>query len=211
MIITVALVEFMLIGQFKIIELITRILTNQSCDEITRCEWKIKFKNSLNKYLFILLIIIWSQSASILTKAFTGLFLNTYCNQKYTPIVETLQDIYLNKDITIASGSNEFIGFWKNIDESVELKNDIYNRAVDFEKKFKYSDDNFDYQKEYLFIKLIKGETVIMMHSGRIKSFLSYWKHQADNFHVSDSKYPPNYSTFFAPRVHPLAKSIKAL
>ena len=105
-----------------------RMLTNQPGAKIMEWKRKSKFKNPLKKFSFILLIVIWSQSASILTKAFTGNSLKTYFNRKSIPIVETIQDIYLNKEILIASDSQRFIGFNSKIDESILLKLDIIKK-----------------------------------------------------------------------------------
>ena len=185
-----------------------RLLTNQSCDEITQCKWKINFKNSLNKLSFILLIVIWSQSASILTKAFTGLLLNTYFNQKLLPIVETIQDIYLNKEISIAADSKIFIDYSKRIDEWNEFKSDILVRIIEFENKSNYSPA--DYFKD-VFRKLINGKVVILMQSGKVREFEMWWKQEKSYFETSSYKYSPNYSNYFVAKSNPIARLIRSL
>ena len=151
MFLTYLLLKFWPNDQNKRIPLLTDlmgILTNQSAQLL---EWKrkTKFKNSLNKFSFVLLIVIWSQSASILTKTFTGLLLNIYFNQM-TPIVETLEDIYSNKEISIASISYIFKEYSRRIDVSNELKRDILTRIIEYDEKIKYSEPNVDYFSENL-------------------------------------------------------------
>ena len=207
----ILLMKLISCGRFKIIELLTRSLTNQSCDEITLCKLNFKFKNSLNKFSFVLLIVIWSQSASILTKAFTGLLLNTYFNQKLIPIVETLEDIYLNKEISIASNSSEFEEFSQRIDESNELKSDILARMIEFEKKFNYSELNADKLKEKFLRKLINGEIVIMTGSKIVQEFEAGWEQEKSYFQISSHKYSPNYSYYLVSKLNPMAPSLKIL
>src|ERR1700761_3403319 len=114
MLISVQLMKFCSPGKMETINLLSdfiRMLSNQSCAKIMGWKLQSKFKNSLNKFSFVLLIVIWSQSASILTKAFTGNSLKTYFNRKYNPIIQTLQDIHANKDILIQSNSVKFQGY----------------------------------------------------------------------------------------------------
>ena len=162
-------------------------------------------------FSFVLLIVIWSQSASILTKAFTGLLLNTYVNQNPVPIVETLRDIYLNKKITIASSSNIFKNFMSRIDESDELKSAILARMIEFEKKFKYSELRAEYNTEKIFRKLIKGEIVIMMGSKKVQEFEGRWEQDKSYFQVSSHKYSPNYSNYLVSKNNPMARSLNSL
>ena len=49
----------------------------------------------------MLLFTLWLQSASILTKAITGLLLNTYFKLKSFPIANNIQDIYDDKELAI--------------------------------------------------------------------------------------------------------------
>ena len=123
--------------------------------------------------------------SSILTKAFTGNLLKTYFKRKTLPLVETLQDIYLNKEISIASSSYSFRGFGARLKESQDLKNDLLSRMIDFEEKYHYSDYNLDYFSEYYFRKLINGKIVIMMESQKVQNFKTRWKHEEKYFQVS--------------------------
>ena len=188
-----------------------RMLSNQSCAKIMGWKLQSKFKNSLNKFSFVLLIVIWSQSASILTKAFTGLLLNTYFNQKLVPIVETLEDIYLNKEISIASDSQRFIGLSEKLDESNELKNGILTRMIEFEKKFEFCEPCLDQYIEFFLRKLIKGEIVFMIGSQKVRDFEIRWKNERRNFKVSSHKYNPNHANFLVAKINPMAQSINLM
>ena len=203
--------KFVSHDRFSVVEFLSRIFTNQSCDEITLGKWNFKFKNSLNKFSFVLLIVIWSQSASILTKAFTGLLLNTYIKQISLPIVETLHDIYLNKQISIASDSLIFRGFSGRLDYSNELKRDILTRIIEFEEKFKYIEYNADYFKGIIFRKLIKGEIVILMGSKKVQEFEAFWEYGKKYFQVSSHKYSPNYSNYLVSKNNLMARSLNSL
>ena len=189
----------------------TRLMLNQSADEITLWKWGFRLRGASSRLSFVLLIAIWSQSASILTKAFTGLLLNNYFNQKLVPIVETLQDIYLNKQILIASDSKKFKDFSERLDESNELKIDVLRRIIEFEEKFKYSELNAGHYKEIFFRKLIKGEMVFLMGSQKVLDFMRRWNKVEEYFHVSSNKYSPNYVNYLFAKNNPMAKSMSLL
>ena len=146
-------------GHFKLKQIFEDLLTlmigQSPSDEFYKLKWNFKFKNSLNKFSFVLLIVIWSQSASILTKAFTGLLLNTYFNQKFIPIVETIQDIYSNKEISIAADSEIFKGYSRRIDVSNEMKTDILSRIIEFERKLMQSEKVREFEMRWKRKKLL--------------------------------------------------------
>ena len=214
LVLTVPLLKFCSSGQMKAMNLLNiwiRLFTNQSCDQITRLKWKSKIKNSLNKFSFVLLLVIWSQSASILTKAFNGNLLKIYFNRKSIPLIQTLQDIYRNKEISIAANSVIFKSFIERIDESNELKRDILTRMIEFEEKFKYSEDNVDNFKEYFFKKLIDCEIIFMMPSGKAREFERFWKKEESFFQVFSHKYSHNYGNYLVAKINPLAKTLTLL
>ena len=201
-------------GQMKAISLFSdmlRMLTNQPCAHIMQLNKKSKFKNSLNKFSFILPIVIWSQSASILTKTFTGLLLKTYFNRKTVPLVETFQDIYLNKEISIAASSYLFKSLKTRLKEPAELKSDILTRIIEFETIFKYSQFNSDAFTKFFFRKLIEGETVILLSSKIVRLFESHWKQEKKYFQVSGYKYSPNYLNYLVAKINPIARLLNAL
>ena len=185
------------------------MLTTQSCPEIM--QWKHKLNNSLYKTLVILLIIIWSQSASILTKAFAGNLLEIYFNRISFPIVETIQDIYLNKKISIAASSIIFRDYSRRIDESNDMKSNILARIMEFENKFKYSELDKHYYKEFIIRKLINGEIVILMESQKVREFEIRWEHEKTYFEVSSYKYNPNYCNYFVSKNNPNARALSLL
>ena len=210
-VLTVPLLKFCSPGRMKamtLLLLLIRLLTNKSCYEITQCDCKFKFKNLLNKFSFILMIVIWSQSASILTKAFTGLLLNTYFNQKSLPIVETLQDIYFNKEILIATNSDKFQRYSDRIDESNELKSDILTRIIEFKEKFKYSEIELGNFNEYFFRKLIDCKMVFIMGSAKARELERWWKIEESYFQSSSHKYSPNYGNYLVAKLNPMTKTL---
>ena len=194
--------------------LFIRLILNQGSDEVTYLRWNFKFKNSLNKFSFVLLIIIWSQSASILTKAFTGNLLNTYFRTNFQPIVETLEDIYQNNKIEIASGTKFLIDSLKRENKSVNLISHLYSRANNFIKKYNYTDSSVEeceYLREKFVTKMIQGEAVFLVSSMKREFFQNYFSEHNLNYQVSSNKYGPNQSNFIIFKTHPLAKLFKLL
>ena len=127
------------------------------------------------------------------------------------PIVETLYDIYLNKEISIASSSKIFEGFGKRIFDKNEMYFEISTTIIDFEEKFQYSEFKNDHFKEYFFRKLIKGEIVIMMTSKKVEEFRNNWQNQEKLFQISSHKYGHNYAIYPVIKDHPQAGLIKYL
>ena len=80
-----------------------RLFLNQSASDIIYMMRAIRVMDALSQLSFILMIAIWIQSASILTKAFTGLLLNTYFRSDFGPIVSTLEDVYENRGLSLVS------------------------------------------------------------------------------------------------------------
>ena len=205
LLLTIVLLRCFSSGKISLWIIFIRLITNQGCDEITQWKWNFKFINFLNKFSFILLIVIWSQSASILTKAFTGLLLITYFNQTYVPIVKTLDDIYSNKDILIASSSTRFQSSTRKLIlyKSFDLLNDIYNRIVEFEQVHEYRElDENHYLTDYIFTAMIKGRIIILLNTQRSRDFQYHWKDEASRFHVSDQKYGLNYVNYLGAKNH---------
>ena len=188
-----------------------RLLLNQGSDEVTLLKWNFKIDSSLIRFSFILIIIIWSQSASILTKGFTGNLLNTYFNIKFQSIVENVEDIYHNKQIEIASDPKGLRWLLQKENQSLDLINNIENRVVDFIKKNNYKPDESEFVKEYYASKMIKGETVIMLNTVRCKYFIEYFSTEKLDYQVSDKKYGPNHFSFLVKKNHPAANIFKRL
>lgn len=86
---------------FKFFDFLTRLLTCQdeqwasSIQDLTTIDSKPK------KVLMVLMVIIWLQSASILTKAFTELLLSTYLMVKTSPVVDNIEQIEADKRLLI--------------------------------------------------------------------------------------------------------------
>ena len=70
----------------KLAEMKIRLFLNQSASDIIYMMRAIRVTGALSQLSFSLMIAIWIQSASILTKAFTGLLLNTYFRSDFGPL-----------------------------------------------------------------------------------------------------------------------------
>ena len=87
----------------KTFENIFRLFTNQTADDLAKLKITKNVQFNFLKNASIILIVIWLQSASILTKAFTGILLNSYLNFKPYPVVSTLEELYDKKDLGIVA------------------------------------------------------------------------------------------------------------
>src|SRR5690349_1706777 len=123
-------VLFKLVKDIKInfIDFIIRNLLGQSSMEIN-----IFSSMQMKNISMITLIIIWLQSASILSKAFSGLLLNTYFNVKSVSIVNSLEDIINNQDINIGLDIHLFN---HAIQESNLIDQDTKNGIIKRVKKY---------------------------------------------------------------------------
>ena len=111
----------------------------------------------------ILLIGVWLQSASILSKAFTGLLLNTYFNVMWVPIVNDLQDIIDNKDINIAGEENLLKWFLVNYQYDQHAINGFLARVDRYQEQVNYRERfHLDYMiYDPLLNDIINGKTVL--------------------------------------------------
>ena len=116
--------------------------------------------------------------------------------------METLQDIHSNKDILIATSSYRFEGSSKKLNEPINLLNKIFNRIIEYEQENKYVESANHHLAENIFISLIKGETVILLSTQKVRDFIYHWKRETNRFHVSDKKYGLNYVNYLAAKNH---------
>ena len=142
-------------------------------------------RNKLSMVALTILLVVWLQSASILSKAFTGILLNTYFNIKTFPIVDNIHDIFASKDISIAIGNDWFY--------SHSLPS--FNRS---EQKLirKHIKKYINVLDEQVLVDVIMGRTVIMCTSTKRDEFYLKYRLYQDKFAFSKKKYVKNYASY---------------
>ena len=93
------------------------------------------------------------------------------------------------------------------LDESDEVKNEIFNRITEF----KHSEFNTDPLEEIFLGRLIRGELVMMMGSQHDGEFVRHWKYEKSYFQVSSHKYDPNYSNYLISKKNPVARLLYSM
>ena len=83
----------------------------------------------------IVLIVVWLQSASILTKAFTGILLNSYFNVKTIPIVNTLDELYTKTNLDIVCNMHIFDRIPENSEYTDEMLTELKSRSIEYNKR----------------------------------------------------------------------------
>jgi hypothetical protein len=86
------------------------------------------------KFILVILIVIWLISGSILTKAFTGLLLNTYANIRYIPYADSFEQIYQDQSLQVHSDLVPDIYYLKNI---LKINSKIIENLIERDKIFR--------------------------------------------------------------------------
>ena len=168
----------------KSLENIIQLITYQSANELLNCRNKLKFNTKLSKTLFIAFICVWIQSASILSKAFTGLLLESYVSVKSVPIVNDLIDVHNNPELKIASDIENF-KVLAQYQQQYSLANNtvqsLLERAVHYISETKL---NLVYQlyDNRILHDLILGQLVIITNYETVKDYQNHFKKWGNRF-----------------------------
>ena len=130
-------------------------------------------------------------SASILSKAFCGVLLNTYFNVKSVPIVNSLQDIIDNQDINIATDNGYFRSTLKgNNLASYEVTNDLVKRILKYQQHVNYKNGFFTNAmiNDNLLADLIMGKTVLITLSIYRDRFMHHYKYYQGHISVAEDR-----------------------
>ena len=191
----------------KIVEEIVRIFLGQDSDILDTRKFQMKIRTQSMIFMGLIQIIILTQSASILTKAFNGLLLNTYFNVKYVPIVQTLQDVNENNDLKIMTIPFKLDSIHKGYNISAEILKNLKRRATENREKDKVLFENV--YKETSIIDLIMGKHVIIGSSTHMNFLLDLYGYLANYFYVSEQKYQPVFDTLLIHKKHIIARQLK--
>ena len=150
------------------------LLTNQSANDLTLLRISSKVRPLLTRSSLVLLTIVWLQSASVLTKGFTGLLLETYFNVRSETLINSLEDLHERTDLEIMSpsGSGRTTRFLKRISNLSGYKKMIKDIQIRIEK---FENETEPYNQTYaqsmkVINKVIKGKVVIICSSIQAKN-----------------------------------------
>ena len=139
----------------------------------------------------ILLFVIWLQSASVLSKAFTGLLLNTFFNVKSVPIVNDFKDIIVNKDINIACDENLLQLFLVIYKYDKDTSDRLQARVTKYQKQVKYRErfhlDNMI--NDEILNHVINGRTVLLTFTQLRLIYYHHYKLYEDDIAIGEEKY----------------------
>ena len=153
--------------------------------------------------MFALIFVICCQSLSILTKAFTGLLLETYFSIKYVPIVNNLDEVHKNTELGIAGNSDHLGRLQRNsMDAEILKRMKLYSNQT----RYNYVLDEF---RGKFFKEVVLGKAVMLISSGNIEYYTGQYQEWKDRFHISDDMYLPEFSNLVISRKHKLAKKVK--
>ena len=172
-------------SKINFVELIIRTFLGQS-------DFKLENLSRMSISLAnIMLIVVWLQSASVLSKAFTGLLLNTFFNVQSVPVVNDFQDIIHNKDINIACDENYLMWFLVKYQYDEYTKNTLLARVTRYQEQVKYRErfhlDHMIYDP--LLNDIINGKTVLLTFTVLKDIYLHYYKYYQDDIANGDEKY----------------------
>ena len=85
----------------KFLSILIKLLITQSDRILSNITFTNSVKDMSKRYCQIIFITIWLICATILTRSFTSLLLNTYFNLKYGPLFDSLEDLINNRDLNI--------------------------------------------------------------------------------------------------------------
>ena len=149
------------------------------------------------KLTLILLLTLWLTSGTILTKIFSSVLLNTYFNPKWYLRVDSIQDILVSPELSVA-GSRLISANLKAIKRGECLQ--LLSRAKKFEKKLTGSINGEQdflklYRSEQLLNEINRGTAVMFAEDFSSEAIirLNPWLRLA----IAPDVYSPKYSTLF--------------
>ena len=149
--------------------------------------------NSSKNISSIILIFVRLQNASVLSKAFSGILLNSYFNVKSVPIVYTLEDLYHKKRLSIASVAGSFTRMSRFSEYPDHFLEESETRSQEYGNKAKL---NTNLLSPKVFMEMTKGKTIILVDSLKSRTFSEQFRKFSDIFKVSEQKYSSQYSCF---------------
>ena len=161
--------------------------------------------SKLKTKLIYLMVTILLFSASILTKDFTTLLLNTFFNVKSEPIVNSLDDVIDHNNIKLAS-SSYYITLLNN---SYNIDSDKMSKLLARSQGFIPSYNNMSSEEKV--INIIEGKIILFLHSLGKKTFFQMFKQVKYLLYSPDQKYLPDFANLLIEKTHFLCKEVNYL
>ena len=188
-IITINQLHRKIFGYYYFSSLIIQMLTMQQNYLIDKKFSMLSRKISPKSSIIIIIVVIWLHSASILSKAFTGILLNTYFKVKSVPTVNSLEDIYDNKELSILT-------------TKYQLNYVILQRIpLPQRKAFRQRSTGIPFDElltSDLFNNLTNGKLVVVINSHLRDQFAHYFSHWKHRFGVGHMRYDQNFLSFYS-------------
>ena len=187
--------------KFEFLNLATRMLTGQDCKWTSSLLYLLRIENKLKRIIIIIMLTIWIQSASILTKCFTELLLDTYLPVKSVPFVQNIQQINDEKDLIILSNKN-MLKYWTRYDK-IAMMMELENRILRAHNK---TGIRFlaDIGSNFEGLKLISQGKAVAVCSTNERNILENQFHKWNSlFTVLENKYLSNYAYFLVKTEYP--------
>ena len=140
----------------------------------------------------------------VLTNSFTGLLHNTYFQFKSIPIVNTMDDIIDNQEISVLSNINNlnlFINSTNNEEYKIKLEK-IRDRVKATE--LEYKDEILDILNPSIFQKLVNGEIIYFCEQDYRKQLFKKYEKFEKLFSLSTYKYLFQIVSFSVYKNNPL-------
>ena len=194
----------------KILENIFRLLTNQTADDLAQMKITKNVQVDLLKVSSIVLIVIWLQSASILTKAFSGILLKSYFNLKPYPVVSTLEDLYDNKHLGIVADTR-ISDLLDVLEYPEEMKKYLNISILKLHKKLDELkiDIRFHFISTEIFNEMVNGKAVLLSFTNVVRGYQDQFSRWSKWFTVSEHRYLNSFDVFLVSKRHVLNQFIK--
>lgn len=149
----------------------------------------------------LFLIFAWLELASLLSKSFSSVLLNTYFSLQSIPVVNTLRDVIDNKQLSIAASNAWF--------SNVILPRIPSYEQADFKNRFMPNSPSV--LTPEVFNELVNGRTVLISNTYVAEMFLEQWKRWNELFIRSEHKYGANFLSFHSRKKLPIRNLLKFL
>ena len=191
----------------KFLEIITRLLTNQSTFVANKLNWILKFDSKQTRIITILMVIIWLQSASIITKSFNGVLLNSYFNIRTEPIFTTLT-VISSRRISVAAVPAHFDDVNKHYIVSKKAILRLKKKATAFRNGSRHVFPQEIFRIKH-FNNLIKGKTVVICNTLLRERYQRQFVQHKKLFTIAPQKFSPDFLNFIVNKDHFLADQFK--
>ena len=135
----------------------------------------------------IILTTIWLQSASIITKPFTGLLLSTFSSIIYIPIADSFEDIYQDQSLELHSRLIHHVDY---LATSLKINSKIIDNLVEREAKFRnqHKVSHFAIRMTAdIFKEIVTGKLIVICQTTERKIFEAKFTKWKSILSVSDN------------------------